>query len=122
MKPAKHDNHNDRQSASVAARKAMLERFQARPAPDDPAVLERVAAQRAVEEAREVRNAERRAAREADEARQAAERVAQALAEEQRLHDEAMQKIEDAKQAAALAAQQKAARDARYAARQNRRR
>ncbi len=112
---------DERAAASAAARKAALEKFQARPKPDDPAVLERMAKQREIAEARKVRAAERQAAKEAEAARklledqeyqaklaaEAAEREAQAEAERLR--------VEAAKAAA------KAARDARYAARKARR-
>ncbi len=47
----------DRQSTSAAAKKALLEKFKAKPAADDPAVLARAAERRAIAEAREVRAA-----------------------------------------------------------------
>jgi uncharacterized protein DUF6481 len=101
---------SDRLNAAAAAKKAALERFHARPGPDDPAVREQQAARKAISEAREVRMAERKAAREAETARQAAEQAARET-EEQRLAAEAV----------ALEAERKAARDARYAARKARR-
>jgi hypothetical protein len=110
----KNASFSDRLNAAAAAKKAALERFHARPGPDDPAVREQQAAQKAISEAREVRMAERKAAREAETARQAAEQAARE-AEEQRLAAEA------AAQAVALEAERKAARDARYAARKARR-
>lgn len=117
---------NDRRSASAAARKAALLKFQARPQADDPAVAERQAAQMAIAAARDTRQAERKAAREAEAAAQAIERDARA-AEEARQHAEqaALAAAADAEQKAhalALAAEQKAARDARYAARKARQR
>ena len=110
----KNANFGDRLNAAAAAKKAMLERFHARPSPDDPAVKEQQAARKAISDAREVRMAERKAAREAEAQRQAAEQAARE-AEERRLAAEA------AAQAVALEAERKAARDARYAARKARR-
>jgi hypothetical protein len=110
----KNVNFGDRLNAAAAAKKAMLERFHARPGPDDPAVKEQRAARKAISDAREIRTAERKAAREAEAKRQAAEQAARE-AEERRLATEA------AAQAVALEAQRKAARDARYAARKARR-
>src|ERR1700727_2587433 len=100
MKPNKIDSFGDRQTASAAAKEALLKRFRAQPAPDSPEVQERLAAQKAIAEAREARPAERNAIRAAE----AAARIAQEKA-----------------QAAALEREQKAQRDARYAARQARR-
>ena len=87
----KNANFGNRLNTAAAARKAMLERFHARPSPDDPAVQEQQAARKAVSDAREVRMAERAAAREAEAQRQAAEQAAKAAeqaareAEDQRL-------------------------------------
>ena len=90
--------------------------------PDDPAVIERRAAQAAIDAAREVRAAERKLAKEAEAARKAAEEAARAeemkaaaLADQARI-------AEEAARAAERAIEQKAARDQRYAARQARRR
>ncbi|NVN31614.1 hypothetical protein HUK83_14895, partial [Endobacter medicaginis] len=47
--------YTDRQSAAAAAREAMLAKFKARPAADDPEVLRIAAERRAVAEARELR-------------------------------------------------------------------
>ncbi len=55
MNAYKNDDFNDRLAAAANARKTTLERFRARPGPDDPAVLERQAAQTAVTVAREAR-------------------------------------------------------------------
>ncbi len=115
MQSNKIDNFNKRQSSSASAKAALLEKFRSRPPADDPAVLERQAAQAAIAAAREARMAERKAAKEAEAARIAAEKRAAEI-EKARLAAEA------AKQAALLAAQQKAARDARYAARTARKR
>ena len=110
MQSNKIDNFNKRQSSSAAAKAALLEKFRARPPADDPAVRERQAALAATAAAREARNAERKAAKEAELARIAAEKKAAEI-------EKARLAAEERKQAAILAAQQKAARDARYAAR-----
>jgi hypothetical protein len=106
-------NFDDRIGAAEAAKKAVLERFLARPKAGDPAMLEQQAALKAIADAREARAAERKALKEAEAARIAAEKAAQKL-EEQR------QAAEAKAHAAALELQRKAARDARYAARKAR--
>ena len=65
MTAYKDKDFGERLSTAAAARRAMLERFRARPGPDDPAVAERRAARQAVSVAREARVAEREAARDA---------------------------------------------------------
>src|SRR5215470_4142429 len=85
-------DHQQRKSAAAAAKQAMLQKFRA--ASEDPEVARRHAARVAMNEARLVRMAER----EAEEA-------------------EALLAAEEAKRAILLEAEQKAARDARYAAR-----
>src|SRR5450432_2770211 len=118
----KNDSFSNRLTSAANAKTALLERFRARPGPDDPAVVARRAAQAAIEAAREVRVAERKAAREAEAIRHAAEQAA--LAEEAKAKDVELQarKAEEAARAAERAAEAKAARDARYAARRARRR
>ena len=116
----KDNKFSERQSASENAKKAALEKFRARPAPDDPAVLARKAEQLAIAEARAVRAAERQRQRDAEAVLRAAEEVARQAelakqAEEQRQRD-----VEAAARALALKAEQQAARDARYAARKAR--
>jgi hypothetical protein len=114
MKSYKNDSFGERLTTAADARTAALKRFLARPGPDDPAVLERQAAQKAISEAREARNAERMAVRAAEAAQQAAEQKARDV-------EAAARVAADAAGAAARAAEQKAARDARYAARAVRR-
>ncbi|MDR3529589.1 MAG: DUF6481 family protein [Rhodopila sp.] len=106
-------NFDDRLSAAAAAKQALLERFRARPAVNDPAWIEQQAALKAIADAREARAAERRAAKEAEAARVAAEQAALRAAEQARA-------AEAKARAAAEEAQRKAARDARYAARKAR--
>jgi hypothetical protein len=111
----------NRLDAAAAARTTALERFQARPGPDDPAVRARQAAQRATSDARDVRIAERQAARAAEAARQAAEHAEKAAERAAREAEERNTATQLASRAAALEAERKAKRDARYAARKARR-
>ena len=113
----KEAGFNERMSAAAEAKKAMLEKFRAKPGADDPAFLEKQAARQAIREAREARAAERKAAKLAAEAEAKAAREAAAKAEEERL---AAEQAEREAEAARLKAEQKAARDARYAARKAR--
>jgi hypothetical protein len=118
----KNDSFTNRLTSAADAKTALLEKFRARPGPDDPAVVARRAEQAAIEAAREVRIAERKVLREAEAARLAAE---QAAAEEARKAQDVellARKAEEAARAAERAAEAKAARDARYAARRARRR
>jgi hypothetical protein len=122
----------DRLKSQQTARQAMLERYRSRPSEDDPAVAERLAQRQAVVAAREARRAEKEAAkaaerarleeerrlREEEEARLEALRLAE---EEERLAKERAEAEARNSQIAMLLAQQKAARDARYAARKARR-
>ena len=97
---------NDRASRAADAKKALLERFKTRPAPD----AEAVAARTAAAEKRAQKSAEAKAAREADRQRKVEERLA--------AEREAVESVERHKQKMAdLLVMQKAARDARYAAR-----
>jgi hypothetical protein len=124
MSGHKTNTFNDRLKTAGEAKQALLDKFRARPAADDPAVMERQAARQAVSEAREARTAEReaqaaeqeatrRAKAETDAAEQNARETAQ---QEQRLREAA----EAAQREAALETERKAARDARYAARKTR--
>jgi hypothetical protein len=126
----KFGTYEDRQSASAKAKQEQLEKMRAKLGQVDP---EKVAARKAIEAAREEREAKKRAEREAKleteraaraarEAEEAAKREVERLAAEA----EAARVAEDdeaARQAdIELKARQKAARDARYAARKARRR
>jgi hypothetical protein len=111
----------DRLSTAGNAKQAMAAKFKQRPGVDDPASVERRAAQVAVSVAREARKAEREASRKAEAERIAAEREAQtAAAAVQKAADDERNAAEKAASDAALEIQQKAARDARYAARKAR--
>ena len=128
----------DRRSAAQEAAKARLAKFSTQPDPDDPAVIAKEAARRAIVEAREARAAERERKRVVEEgaraeraaADAAAQREREAALEAERLQREAAKEAEEAeRRTAQLArasrvvadqAEAKALRDARYAARKAR--
>jgi Family of unknown function (DUF6481) len=104
----------DRIAAQAEARKAVLEKFKARPGPDDPEVKARQAAAVAKEAERQEK---REAAKVAKQQREAEELVAKAeAAAAKKAADEASYQAEVAA-AEELELKQKADRDARYAAR-----
>jgi Na+/phosphate symporter len=115
----KSDRFDNRLESQVKAKNALLEKFLARPGPDDPAVAARRAERAAIEAAREIRHAERKIAREAEAAAKLA--AEQAALEEARIAKEA-ELIARKAEAAERATAAKAARDARYAARRAKRR
>jgi hypothetical protein len=104
----------DRLETAAKARSEMLARFRARPSADDPTVVARQSARRAVVDAREARAAERAALRQAEIEQAAKLAEAERLAEIERKHAELLGAQERAK---ALQAEQKLQRDARYLAR-----
>ena len=112
MSSFRDPDHLQRQSAAAAAKQAMLQKFRA--ASEDPEVARRHAARVAMNEARLVRIAEREAAKRAREA-ELAEQAARVQREAEEA--EALLAAQSAERAILLAAEQKAARDARYAAR-----
>ena len=117
MTDHKGTKFNERQAAAAAAKQAMLDKFRARPAHDDPAVVARLEARRVADAKREVQQAEKAAARLADKKRRTEEEAA-AAAERLRAEEAALVDKEAAE--LALKAEQKAQRDARYAARKAR--
>jgi Family of unknown function (DUF6481) len=123
----------ERRTAANDAKKALLERFKAKPSEDDPQVQARKAERQAILEAREKRAIEKEKQRKEREAAEAAERARREAGEAERLKLEAEQRVAEAKVreqqdleriAAELAeeAERKAKRDARYAARKSRKR
>lgn len=121
----------ERRNAANEAKKALLERFKAKPAADDPTVLARQAERKAILDARAIREAEKARLKQEKLAREAAEKAErQAIAEAARLAAEAAaaeeaerrQAEESERIAFELAdeAARKAKRDARYAARKAR--
>jgi len=113
MKASRIPTFSERRDASTTAKKAAAERFRARPASDDPAVVAQRVARQAVAAARELRTAERAKARQAEEMAQAAELAAREVADRK-------QRAQQADDQVALETQRKAARDSRYAARKAR--
>jgi len=116
----------DRQAAAAQARKAMAEKFLSRPKydPSDPAVKEREAKRRAILEARAAREVERERRRKEAEAAEAARKAAEEAARLEALRQEelARQAAEAARreEEARLEYERKLDRDARYAARKER--
>jgi hypothetical protein len=121
----------ERRNAANEAKKALLERFKARPAEDDPQVLARKAERQKILEARKIRDAEKARLKQEKLAREAAEKAAREAAEEAaRVEAEAKAaaeaKIREAEENERIArvlsdeAERKAKRDARYAARKAR--
>jgi hypothetical protein len=108
MKPLQSNSFADRQKASAEAKKALVAKFRPKPTVVDPQFEERRAAKQAeVAALRESRIAERNAKRQAAAEKEAARAALEAeIAEARELE---------------LRAAQKAARDARYAARKQRR-
>jgi len=109
----------DRQAAAAQARKAMAEKFLSRPRydPNDPAVKEREAKRRAILEARVARDAERQRLRKEAEAAEDVARL-EALRQEGLALEaaEAARRAEEER----LEYERKLDRDARYAARKER--
>lgn len=98
MKNPNDRSFTDRQSNSANAKKALLERFKARPGPDDPIVQQRRAEREAIAAARAEREAEKAKIRAEQERLEALER--ERIAEEKRqaeLAAEAARKAEQAK-------------------------
>ena len=114
MREFKGKGLSDRQKNANEAKQALLRKMREAPRPDDPEVVAQRAAKSALLAAnraeRERRKAEKLAAAKAEAERLAAEKAA-ALEEAER------KKREEADKIVQLLADQKAARDARYAAR-----
>lgn len=114
MPPYKAPSFQDRIALADKAKKAALEKLKARPKVDEAELAERRAARLAREEAQALERAQ--ALRERAEAKAAADAEAARIAEEAR--QAAAEKA--ARLAPLTAAEMKAARDARYAARKAR--
>lgn len=117
MKGFKEKTVADRLSDAAAARQAMLAKFKAKVNLEDPELKAKLAERAAIAKARDERIAEREAKKETE--RLAAEAEAKRLEEERLAAEKEARRIEGEK-ALALLAEQKAARDARYAARKER--
>jgi hypothetical protein len=120
----KIDSLEDRRKTAAEAKARLLDRFKARPAADDPAMIARAAERRAIEEAREARQAEKARERQArEEEQRAVEAAAAAEAERIANADRLQREAADRDRAARVMADEatrKAQRDARYAARKAR--
>jgi hypothetical protein len=110
MSGFKEPSFADRQKAAQQAKQNILDKFRAKPGPDDPEVAQKRAEREALVAAR----AKAKVARDADKAEQ---KRREAEAAEQAAAQLAREKAEEAARQAAMEAEQKAKRDARYAAR-----
>jgi hypothetical protein len=120
------NNFADRQAAAAKARKALAEKFiaNAKYDPTDPAVIEREAKRKEILEARKVRDAERAKRKAVQEAAEAARRAAEEAARQEQLRLEAVAREAELQrqreEAERLEYERKLERDARYAARKER--
>ena len=116
----------DRQAAAAKARKALADKFltNAKYDPADPAVIEREAKRKAILEARAVRDAERIKRRAEQAAADAARKVAEEAARVERARIEALaseaEVLRSREEQERLEFEKKLERDARYAARKER--
>lgn len=117
MRDFKGKSLTDRLRNANEAKQTLIKKLKEAPKPDDPEVMARRAAKSATLAAnraeRERRQAEKIAAARAEAEREAAEQAAKLAAAERK-------KREESEKIAVLLAEQKAARDARYAARKKR--
>ena len=113
----KGDKFQDRAATAAEARKKLAERFKQAPKPDDPRVLALAEERRAIAEARELRQAERAKIKAAQEAQKAEEARLKAIEDARAAEEARLAAIQDRARQLQVAAEQKAARDARYAAR-----
>ncbi len=116
----------DRQAAAAKARKEMAEKFLANSKydPADPAVVEREAKRKAILEARQARDVERAKRKAEADAAEAARRAAEEVTRQERLRLEALAREAESQrqrdEAERLEYEKKLERDARYAARKER--
>jgi len=110
----KDDELAGRLNKAASARLAILEKFRAKPGADDPGEIQRRTARREIAEARALRIAAQKASRAAESVRKIAENSAREAAEQaQRI----VREQQDVAKGELHRAKQKAERDARYAAR-----
>ena len=116
----------DRQAAAAKAKRAMAEKFleKAKYDPKDPAVIERQAKRKAILEAREAREVERAKRRAEEAAAEAARKAAAEAVRKDQLRLEALARDAEAQrlreEEERLEYEKKLERDARYAARKER--
>jgi hypothetical protein len=120
------NNFADRQAAAAKARKALAEKFIANSKydPADPAVIEREARRKEILEARKVRDVERAKRKAEEEAAAAVRRAADEAARQEQLKVEALAREAELErhrqEEERLEFERKLERDARYAARKER--
>ena len=110
MSGFKEPSFADRQKAALEAKRNILNKFKSQPGPDDPEVQRRQAE-------REAQAAARSKAKEARDAAKAEAKVREEAAAAEEATRLAREKEEEVERLAALEVEQKAKRDARYAAR-----
>jgi hypothetical protein len=124
MRGYKEKGFNDRLQEQAKARAALLERARAANPVNDPDFARRQAERKRIAEEREEREKTRveakAAAIRAEEERKAAEQAAHLEAERLAVEEAERKKREETDKLAQLLTEQKAARDARYAARKSR--
>jgi hypothetical protein len=113
MSGFKEPGFADRQKAALRAKQDLLNKFRAQPGPDDPEVAKRRAEREAIAARREQAKLEREVAK-AEQKRRDDEAAAAEATRILREQQEAAARL------AAVEAEQKAKRDARYAARKSR--
>jgi len=116
----KGSTFTDRRDEAAAAKRALIERFKARPPADDPAVLARTIERKAIAEARDVRTAERSVKKQEQDLQRQAELLAKQEADARAAEDAAAKAVEQVTRDEAIRADRKAQRDAKYAARKAR--
>ena len=120
------NSFSDRQAAAAKARKAMAEKFleKSKFDPNDPAVVEREAKRKAILEARAVREVERAKRRAEEAVAEAARKAEREAARLEQLRLEALVREAEAQRVREVQEKQefekKLERDARYAARKER--
>ena len=117
MMTFKGDKFQDRAATAAEARKKLAERFKQAPKPDDPRVLALAQERRDIAEARELRQAERAKIKAEQEVQKAEEARLKAIEDARAAEEARLLAIQDRARQLQVAAEQKAARDARYAAR-----
>ena len=117
MRSFKEQSLSERLERAAKARQAIIDKFKSQPGKDDPEVMKRREEQIALSEARKIRDAEK-----AEKKKKEAEEEAALKAKEKAERDAAARRaaIEAVIRGEAAAAEQKAKRDARYAARKAR--
>lgn len=116
----RNDNLEDRLKAARDAKAAMLKRIASRPGADDPVRQQKKAERQAILAAREIRRAESEQKRQAERDAQMRQAEADALLQLKKIEQDAIDTAHALERAQQLAVEQKAARDARYAARKAR--